>query len=44
VKAARLLITLLLAAGLIGYAVWKSSRTSAPEEKLVAEPIKVLIT
>ena len=34
-KAARLLITLVIAAGLVGYAVWKSSRTSAPEEKLV---------
>lgn len=34
-KAARLLITLAIAASLVGYAVWKSSRTSAPEEKLV---------
>jgi hypothetical protein len=35
VKAARLLITLVIAAGLVGYAVWRSSRTTAPEEKLV---------
>ena len=34
-KATRLLITLLLAAGIIGYAVWRSSRTAAPEEKLI---------
>ena len=34
-KSARLLITLILAAGIVGYAVWRSSRTAAPEEKLV---------
>lgn len=34
-KAARLLITLVLAAGLVGYLVWKSSRTAAPEETLI---------
>ena len=34
-KAGRLLITLLIAAGMIGYAVWKGSRTSVPEVKLI---------
>jgi murein DD-endopeptidase MepM/ murein hydrolase activator NlpD len=34
-KSARLLITLLIAAGFVGYAVWKSSRTNADEVKLV---------
>jgi murein DD-endopeptidase MepM/ murein hydrolase activator NlpD len=34
-KSTRLLITLLLAAGIVGYAVWRSSRTAAPEEKLI---------
>ncbi len=34
-KAVRLLITLLLAAGIVGYAVLRSSRTAAPEEKLI---------
>lgn len=34
-KSARLLITLILAAGIVGFAVWRSSRTAAPEEKLI---------
>ena len=34
-KAAGLLITLLLAAGIVGFAVWRSSRTAVPEEKLI---------
>jgi Peptidase family M23 len=35
VKSIRLLITLILAAGLVGYAVWKSSRTDVAEVKVV---------
>lgn len=34
-KSTRLLITLVLAAGIVGFAVWQSSRTAAPEEKLI---------
>ena len=34
-KSTRLLIMLVLAAGIVGYAVWRSSRTAAPEEKLI---------
>ncbi|MDP4847047.1 MAG: hypothetical protein NWR51_07280, partial [Akkermansiaceae bacterium] len=34
-KSARLLITLILAAGIIGFVVWRSSNTSATEADLV---------
>lgn len=34
-KNARLLITLLLAAGIVGFAFWKSSKTDTPEVKLI---------
>lgn len=34
-KSARLLITLAIAAGLVGYVVWRSSHTAAPEAKLI---------
>jgi hypothetical protein len=34
-KSARLLIVLVIAAGLVGYAVWKSSRTGVAEVKMV---------
>jgi murein DD-endopeptidase MepM/ murein hydrolase activator NlpD len=34
-KSTRLLITLILAAGIVGYAVWRSSRTAAQENQLV---------
>ncbi|QTN32997.1 M23 family metallopeptidase [Akkermansiaceae bacterium] len=34
-KSARLLITLVIAAGIVGYAVWKSSRTNVAEVKVV---------
>lgn len=34
-KSARLLITLAIAAGLVGYGVWRSSHTAAPEAKLI---------
>ncbi len=34
-KSARLLITLVIAAGLVGYAVWRSSQTGVKEVELV---------
>lgn len=34
-KAARLLITLILAAGIVGFVVWRSSRTEVVREKLI---------
>ncbi len=34
-KSARLLIVLVLAAGLVGFAIWRSSKTTTPEVKLI---------